>query len=252
MDYKKRNEEILEKLRALRDSWASTNNRAAKEIEEAIPELIESEDERIRKEIIDFATKANNGVTSILANNYNFNKWIALLEKRAEQKTVVIIPKFRVGDKIRRKTPRRYDKDMQVSRIGSNYYLCNHLGKFSSESISFSEESNYELVEQKPAEWSDEDEEIVEALNNYVKNLDILFSEIKIGNKDILSKEFREKVQSWLKSLKERVQFQPQWKPSVEQMIALKCAITTADEKWVCMNTKDLESLYEDLKKLQD
>ena len=145
MDYKKRNEEILEKLRALRDSWASTNNRAAKEIEEAIPELIESEDEKIRKEII----------TLVNAHGQDMYKeeMLAWLEKQGEQKPAdKVEPKFKVGDKIRRKTPRRYDKDMQVTRIESNYYLCNHLGKFSSESISFSEESNYELVEQKYAE----------------------------------------------------------------------------------------------------
>jgi len=64
------------------------------------------------------------------------------------QKPAVIIPKFRVGDKIRRKTLRPYDKDMQVASIEGDYYICNHLGKFSSETISFSEESNYELVEE--------------------------------------------------------------------------------------------------------
>ena len=65
------------------------------------------------------------------------------------------------------------------------------------------------MFENKPTEWNEEDGEIVETLNEYVKNLDILFSEIKIGNKDILSKEFRKKVQSWLKSIKDRVQPQP-------------------------------------------
>jgi len=73
------------------------------------------------------------------------------------------------------------------------------------------------LREQKPA-LSEEDEEIVEALNNYVKNLDIFFSEIKIGNKDMLSKEFREKVQSWLKSLKDRVQPKQQWSEGDENV----------------------------------
>jgi len=74
-------------------------------------------------------------------------------------------------------------------------------------------------IEQKPA-WSEEDEEIVEALNDYVKNLDILFSEIKIGDKDILSKEFRKKIQHWLKSLKDRVQPQPkqEWSEEDEKL----------------------------------
>lgn len=236
MDYKKRNEEILEKLRTLRDSWASTNNRAAKEIEEAIPELIESEDERIRKEIIDFATKANNGVTSILANNYNFNKWIAWIEKRAEQKTVVIIPKFRVGDVIR---PKGSTAEYTIESISGECYHGKGWG------LHISYDDDYELVEQKPAEWSEEDESKIKGIINTLEGL------YDNAASDTTKDLYRAKI-DFLKSLKERVQFQPQWKPSVEQMIALKCAITTADEKWVCMNTKDLESLYEDLKKLKD
>ena len=67
--------------------------------------------------------------------------------------------------------------------------------------------------------WSEEDEEIARALNDYVKNLDTLFSKINIGGKDILSKEFREKVQDWLKSLKDRVQPKQEWSEEDEDMI---------------------------------
>ena len=80
------------------------------------------------------------------------SEYDAWLEKQGEKKPTIIIPKFRVGDKIRRKNPCLYDRDIQVARVESDYYICNHLGKFSSESVSFSEESNYELVEQKPAD----------------------------------------------------------------------------------------------------
>ena len=70
-------------------------------------------------------------------------------------------------------------------------------------------EANYKWNNEKKelykVELSEEDKEILEALNDYVKNLDLLFSEIKIGDKDISSKEFREKVQHWLKSIKDRV-----------------------------------------------
>ena len=92
-------------------------------------------------------------------------------------------------------------------------------------------------------EWSKEDGEMVETLNEYVKNLDILFSEIKIGDKDILSNEFREKVQHWLKSFKERYT----WKPSDEQMKFLW--------KYAEQNNYDgriLGTLYNDLKKLRE
>lgn len=64
-------------------------------------------------------------------------------------------PKFKVGDKIRKKTPSSFDRDMQVARIEKDYYVCNHIGKFSSEVVLFSKESSYELIEQKPT-WSEE------------------------------------------------------------------------------------------------
>lgn len=83
-------------------------------------------------------------------------------------------------------------------------------------------EKNLEYMKPNKQEWSEEDKEIIEALNDYVKNLDILFSEIKIGDKDILSKEFREKVQHFLKSLKDRLQPQKQWKPSDKDIKLLK------------------------------
>ena len=89
--------------------------------------------------------------------------------------------------------------------------------------------------EQKLAEWSEEDE----------KMLDFAITVITASTATTFKKE---DCVDWLKSFRP----QSQWKPSQEQMIALKCAITTADEKWVCMNTKDLESLYEQLKKLRE
>ena len=201
MDYKKRNEEILEKLRALRDSWASTNNRAAKEIEEAIPELIESEDERIRKEILDFATKANNGVTSILANNYNFNKWIAWLEKRAEQKTVVIIPKFRVGDVIR---PKGSTAEYTIESISGGCYHGKGWG------LHINSDDDYELVEQKSA-WSEEDD-------NCLSTIIAEFS--KCAGKSVSKDEWM-RCNDFLNSLKERVQHQNMW-ISVDKEVFIK------------------------------
>ena len=94
MDYEKNKEALAIVKQMVADGQISQEV-----AEKYFPELAESEDEKIRKEIIDFATKANNGVTSILANNYNFNKWIAWLEKKAEQKSADNVePKFKVGD----------------------------------------------------------------------------------------------------------------------------------------------------------
>lgn len=80
MDYKKNYNDTLSRATGFYKRFPELRET----LEKIFPELRESEGERIRKEIIDFATKANNGVTSILANNYNFNKWLAWLEKQGE------------------------------------------------------------------------------------------------------------------------------------------------------------------------
>ncbi len=151
-----------------------------------------------------------------------------------EQKPTKVIPKFKVGDVIRLKgTVAEYTiKKVTDTTYYTNGWSC---------SIERCEE-DYELVKQKPTEWSEEDEELCEYLIKSIEESDPLPTSISSDCK------------RWLKTLKGRVlpQSKQDWKPSEEQMIALKCAITTADEKWVCMNTKDLESLYEDLKKLTE
>ena len=149
----------------------------------AFSELKESEDgenKRISKEITQFL-KQNNGWNSewlswLEKQNHDGKKWIYEdvylkekeqliqdginevlenpqkygLEKQGKQKPVdKVEPKFKVGDKIRRKTPSFYDKDMQVARIDKDYYVCNHINKFSSEVVPFLEQSSYELIKQK-------------------------------------------------------------------------------------------------------
>lgn len=138
--------------------------------------------------------------------------------------------KFKVGDKIRRKNPSSCDEDMQVSRIFNNYYVCNHIGKFSSEVVPFSKQSSYELVEQKST-WSEDDEQ---RFNNLCKLLDGF----------PLS-------QNWLKSLKDRVQHQSTCKPSDRELGAILAAI--GDEKQKGSDTvNELLNIYQQLKKLRE
>lgn len=87
--------------------------------------------------------------------------------KQGEQNpTDKVGPEFNVGDKIRRKTPSSFDKDMQVARIEKDYYVCNHIGKYSSEVVPFSEESSYELIEQESSEKTLFGEELYEHVRN--------------------------------------------------------------------------------------
>ena len=159
----------------------------------------------------------------------NGTKTMRRLERQGEQKpTDKVEPKFKVGDKIRKKAPRLFDKDMQVSRIEKGYYVCDHIGKFSSEVVWFSKESSYELVEQKPG-LSEEDIVAIDcAVEVLSKNLPSLAASIER-----------------LKSLRP----QNHWKPSDEQMYALKEA---CDKHWEPDGLDPLYTLYRDLKKLRE
>lgn len=78
MDYDKKYKEALEKARIAYNKITPKNTAVKKLLEESFPELAESEDERIRKEIISALKFANDGGV--------YDKHIAYLEKQEEQK----------------------------------------------------------------------------------------------------------------------------------------------------------------------
>ena len=222
-------------------------------IEELISELAESEDEKIRKEIIIYL---NNVLPSC---SEQLRKYITYLEKQGEQKSIecikdealskllnkvichfinnpdipyserdevsfwlipyveklekqgeqkVIILKFRVGDVVRNK---KTDRQFYVHNISKEGFLClsDMNKKVFQGYLSETDYDNYELVEQKPVEWSDEDEYQYNSCINSIQRADY----------------FSYDALNWLKSLKER--YCPQkiynvernvkkWKPSEE------------------------------------
>ena len=88
LDYEKAYKEAIEKLRILQRSWSATQNRAAKEIAEAFPELLENEDERIRREILETLHYGLACEESVLmpGATTTLKEAIAYLEKQKEQK----------------------------------------------------------------------------------------------------------------------------------------------------------------------
>ncbi len=115
-------------------------------------------------------------------------------EKKKELKKVEPTPIFRVGDTLRRKCK---DYTFVVDRIQGGYYHCDHSnGAF----FPIEEQDNWELVEQKPAEWSEEDE----------RKLGESISLIKSNNTGTFYYEKNELI-SFLKSLKDRVQPKQEW-----------------------------------------
>lgn len=92
-------DEALERARKELQICGSSDCDAAKQIFRIFPELKEeSEDERIRKEIIAFLHSKNGYMTP--NEDWDFhNRWIAWLEKQGEQKYAdKVEPKFKVGD----------------------------------------------------------------------------------------------------------------------------------------------------------
>lgn len=146
-------------------------------------ELKESDDERIRKKILEYISKAT-----------GCKEWIAWLKKQGKQNST-------------------------NSYCEENCKGYKETGKcFADGECKAKKES-----EQNPA-WSEEDEKIlgkcIDAASGYY------------------SPEDKQSMKNWLESLKDRVQ--SHWKPTGEQLMALRDAI----------DNNEMESLYNDLKKL--
>ena len=82
MDYKEKYEEAFERAKDIyNDDPNSSTARAV--CEQIFPELEESEDEKIRKEILNVIHQLDDN-TTICGRNYDFQKWISWLEKQGE------------------------------------------------------------------------------------------------------------------------------------------------------------------------
>lgn len=85
----KRYDEALERAKMEMSKDGMKNDVIARHLAETIfPELKESEDEKVRKELLVFCRTLATGRTSVLANNIDFNKWIDWLENQSEKKSL--------------------------------------------------------------------------------------------------------------------------------------------------------------------
>lgn len=163
-----------------------------------IPELAESEDERIRKQILDcFGTMRRQGCFPS-KHKEQYDSWISWLEKQKEKRPL---------------TAKEYhDKfDEMYGQYKPN------------------------LVEQKPAEWSERENKMLASAISHIVDSECFDHFHDITKADIIS---------WLKSLR------PSWKPSEEQMEALKDAVKLYKDTHFENFHQRIESLYEQLKAL--
>jgi hypothetical protein len=136
---------------------------AKHDLESLFPELM-TEDEKIRKTLIDLhkSTVAINGI-----KGERIVAWLERLGEQVATEEKIIIPKFRVGDMIRRKDSP--DKLMEVRVIRDRHYLCNNIGRSSSTTIQIEDEDTCELVEKEPAWLSKEETGMLFTLINYLE-----------------------------------------------------------------------------------
>lgn len=77
-----------EKLEKAKELYPTANADQRYVLECLFPELAESEDERIRKEMLNVFKQLDEG-TTICGRNYDYAKWIAWLEKQGEKKPII-------------------------------------------------------------------------------------------------------------------------------------------------------------------
>lgn len=198
-------EDAIKKIKeAMPTLWKETKDA----IQILIPELKENEDERIRKALVKtFEKKLENGF-----------EW-----------TVFGIPNRAVLDWLEKQ------KDIESKK-----------DKFVDETMEMKDEIDEGFTKfmekaqkQKPTEWSEEDEKMVDIAEQCATNRDFTFSTI----------DEQVSFLSWLKYLRSRA-LGIHWKPTKEQMNKLSFAIKLYIDDLGEAAAKPLEDLYEELKKL--
>jgi hypothetical protein len=188
-----------------------------------VPELRESENERIIKTLQEYVKNRNwplNGPTQ--------DEVLAYLEKQKEQKPV----------------ERSLEDD---HTIGFVYDLLNEIEWKDNWAMSKEEclrlLSNY--IPKKPVEWSDEDSDNLERVDNYLWMLDDYVGDdcaTPQGKADKIRENIQKVLSPWIKSLPERFNLQAKVELSEEDEKELDCIINVLDRlgfEEFCKSSRD-------------
>ena len=247
MDYKNKYNNALEKLQ---EAFAPKNGREISGltracIEEIFPELKESEDERIRKEII--ATIHLYYGEPLEDEAKEMISWLEKQGNKPQGKTALeAIKEEKVDNSNKVETNSAWSEEDETILDNLIYALANdRIGNNRDEYVDWLKSIKERVQPQPKQEWSEEDEKIelsIEQVMNCASLLNLVPEKI-------------EKVRAWLKSLKGRVQPQNLWKPSDEQIKALEYFIRGIGESGHASpydaNLKLVHSLLNNLKKLK-
>ena len=173
-------------------------------IDEVFPELKESEDERIRKELISYLAHRID-VTAFIDEGEDCKRWLAYLEKQKEQKPVARENNFVSKPKNSVEILKHY-----LTWATSEEENCPYSWRALADAI---RDGIKALEEQKPAEWSEEDglarDFLLKQTEQYIKVLESLSTEKHIGKKGIV--DVASELSNWKNARSFIVSLQPHW-----------------------------------------
>ena len=240
------------------------------------PELAESEDEKVRKEILDCFVSMKQQGCFPSKHKDRYDTWIAWLEKQGKPKYLDASNCEPWSDEQTRRNLINFLKSLgatEIPQASYNRYIAylekqgEQKPKFKvgdvirrksdgleakvvnlvngsaeaqcSDWTQFILDEQWELVEQEPTEWSEKDEKQRRQIE-------------RIASNNGCTKKLQEQIHNWFESLKKRCIPQNTWKPSEEQMKALEFYIEKGFiDKEGCFG-KCIIKLYEQLKKLME
>ena len=264
-----------EALAWMRELYPRLHGATKEDAEHYFPELRESEDERIRKAIIHYILYETKGNISEATEHV----WVTWLEKQKEQKPVEYLDAVKVYAIMKKLHDLSFSQSIPIN--SEEYKQIGEITKDVRNLLDYP-------IEQKPAEWSEEDTEmyinVASSLRGYAcgleneehkrhiqKGLDWLENRFKSlrpqPRQEVTDEEIEEMVikrsrssgttkseiafyRNGIKDAIKRFGVRPSWKPSKKQMKELKdaSAVMKCDSDDAAFPL--LKTLYEQLQKL--
>ena len=258
-------EQYNEALRRAKELYDGGNALTKQQMEIVFPQLAESEDERIRKMLIKYFKELK--VDSFI--NLEIPDILAWLEKQKVNTEGDFARGYDCGyecglnshgaewfekQKEQKPTPNWMPKFLDELRSKKNYFdwdehrdIEGHILAI----INYIAPNYFKEKEQKPAEWSEEDEKMLDSVIRLITHFDDLAHEPTYAGPK-WTHPYTKEI-SWLKSLRP----QKKWKPSEEKLSALGSYIEELQARAAAAvggwNKFDaLIDLYADLKKLME
>ena len=221
MDYEEKYKKTLEKARKELQACGSLDCDAARQIFRFFPELKENEDEKMLREIKRYIKEQGNKPTGLPNGTAAVADMLAWLEKQGKQKLYTDFSSLRTW---------KYIVDaVWTEKEGIGQYLDSPF----TEEVAKKLQKRFGNIEPKPS-WSEEDEKRISSILLSIEYCKEQYPDLREYQYDI----------DWLKSLRP----QKQWKPSEEQMDALRYVTNFDYGGYKAI----LVSLYEQLKKLRE